>query len=124
MVKDDQHIKADTRLKAQTQVWIAKALGFQRSSFGSFPSIGNLVTILTARILVLEIGTYVGFSALTWAHAIEGHEDGKVVTLEFDPKLSQVARETFARTGTDRCIELVEGDARKRFDRLSKSRYR
>ena len=59
---------------------------------------------------------------MAWAHVIKGHEDGKVVTLEYDPKASKIARETFVRTGTDRCIELIEGDARERSDCPYKSR--
>lgn len=37
-----------------------------------------------------------------------------VSTLEVDPEASKVARETFARTGTDGYIEPIEGDAHER----------
>ena len=56
-----------------------------------------------------------GFSALTWAYAVQDYEDGKVVTLDVDPQTLKVARETFAKTGTDKVIEVIEGDARERF---------
>lgn len=61
---------------------------------------------------VLEIGTFVGYSALVWAHAIG--QEGKVTTLEFSPEYAGIARETFKKNGVDN-VEVVEGDALETF---------
>jgi predicted O-methyltransferase YrrM len=62
---------------------------------------------------VLEIGCFTGFSAMGWAYAVGGHPDGKVVTCEFSEKYAKIASDVFEKTGTDKIISVVIGDARE-----------
>ncbi len=58
---------------------------------------------------VLDIGTFVGFSALMMAEAMP--DDGKLITFEIDPEAIAIAREFFARSPHGHKIELREGPA-------------
>ena len=64
-------------------------------------NLGNTTT-------VLEVGVFVGYSSLVWAHAVG--PDGKVTGLEFKPEYAQKARETFERFGVKN-VEIINGDA-------------
>ena len=76
------------------------------------PLQGRFLQIL-ARLVgatrILEIGTLAGYSTIWLARALP--EGGQVVTLEFDARHAEVARENFARAGVDDRIELHEGPA-------------
>lgn len=58
---------------------------------------------------VLELGTFTGYSALTMAEVLP--EDGRVVTLDVDPKNTAIAREFWARSPHGGKIELKLGKA-------------
>lgn len=58
---------------------------------------------------ILEIGTLGGYSTLWLARALPA--DGRLVTLEFDPKHAEVARANFARAGIEKLIDLRVGAA-------------
>ena len=58
---------------------------------------------------VLEIGTLAGYSTIQLGRAVG--PGGKVVTLEFEPRHAEVARQNFARAGVDDRIELIVGAA-------------
>jgi predicted O-methyltransferase YrrM len=58
---------------------------------------------------VLEIGTLGGYSTLWLATAVP--EDGRVVTLELDPKHAEVARANLARGGVASRVDLRVGPA-------------
>jgi len=76
------------------------------------PSQGKLLMVLARSIRarrVLEIGTLAGYSTIWLARAVAG--GGRVVTLEFDPKHADVARENFARAGVAGRIDLRVGAA-------------
>src|SRR5215510_2536687 len=64
------------------------------------PNQGKLLHIL-ARMQrakrILEVGTLGGYSAIWLARALP--QDGRLVTLEIDPKCAQIARENIARAG-------------------------
>ncbi|KAH7376257.1 O-methyltransferase family protein [Plectosphaerella cucumerina] len=84
--------RADSNLmisdfQAQNHIWLAKLIGAKR---------------------VLEIGVYVGYSALVWSHAVG--PEGSVTGLEFSEDYAKLARESFAETGVSN-IEVVVGDA-------------
>jgi len=68
---------------------------------------------LFARMLgarrILEIGTLGGYSAIWMARALPS--DGKLVTLEADPKHAEVARGNLARAGLGERTEVVVGKA-------------
>ncbi len=76
------------------------------------PVQGKLLHLL-ARMLrarrVLEIGTLGGYSTLWLARALP--QDGRVVTLEADPRHAEVARANFARAGLAERIDLRVGRA-------------
>jgi predicted O-methyltransferase YrrM len=58
---------------------------------------------------VLEIGTLAGYSTIQLARAVG--PGGRVVTLEFEPKHAEVARQNLARAGVDDRVEVIVGAA-------------
>jgi predicted O-methyltransferase YrrM len=76
------------------------------------PSQGRLLELL-ARLCgaraILEIGTLAGYSTIWLARALP--PDGRLVTLEADPRHAAVARENLARAGVTELVEVVEGPA-------------
>jgi len=68
----------------------------------------TLVHAVQAR-LVLEIGTFTGYSAISMAAALG--DGGRVVTCEVDPEHAAHARENIAASGFGDRIELREGPA-------------
>jgi predicted O-methyltransferase YrrM len=58
---------------------------------------------------VLEIGTLAGYSTIQLARAVG--PQGQVVTLEFEPKHAEVARQNLARAGVDDRVEVIVGAA-------------
>ncbi|HEX4586200.1 MAG TPA: O-methyltransferase [Burkholderiaceae bacterium] len=76
------------------------------------PTQGKLLNLL-ARVLgartILEIGTLGGYSTIWMARALPA--DGRLVTLEIDPKHADVARANIARAGLARQVELRQGRA-------------
>mgnify|MGYP001191775241 CR=1 FL=1 len=76
------------------------------------PNQGKLLQIL-ARLQgarrILEIGTLGGYSTIWLARALPA--DGRLITLELDPKHAEVARGNIARAGLDRVVDLRLGRA-------------
>jgi caffeoyl-CoA O-methyltransferase len=75
----------------------------------SGPVVGRLLELLvflTQPQLVLEIGTYSGYSALSMARALP--PSGRLITLEADPERATFARRHVERHGR---ISVREGDA-------------
>jgi len=75
----------------------------------SGPVVGRLLEFLVwshQPRLVLEIGTYSGYSALSMARALPS--DGRIITLEADPERAAFARRHVERHGR---ISVREGDA-------------
>lgn len=66
---------------------------------------------------VLEIGTLAGYSTIWLALALPA--DGRIITLEFDPKHADVARKNFARAGLEGMIELRVGRALETLPQLA-----
>lgn len=66
-----------------------------------------LARMLGAR-RVLEIGTFVGYSAMVWSHAVG--PEGIVTTLEASPEYAAIARDNFTKASVTN-VEVVEGDA-------------
>ncbi len=58
---------------------------------------------------ILEIGTLAGYSAISMARALPA--DGRLITLEFDPKHADVARANIARAGLADRVEVRLGAA-------------
>ena len=76
------------------------------------PAQGRLLELL-ARMSgarrILEVGTLGGYSAIWLAGALP--PDGRLVTLELDPRYAAVARANLARAGVDRLAEVRVGSA-------------
>lgn len=76
------------------------------------PNQGKLLQLLAQGIrarTVLEIGTLGGYSTVWLARALPA--DGRLVTLEFDPRHAEVARGNIARAGLAGIVELRVGKA-------------
>lgn len=73
--------------QGQCHVFLARALGARR---------------------VLEVGVYVGYSALVWAHAVG--PGGTVTGLESSREYVDMSRRAFERHGVEN-VEVIEGDA-------------
>jgi len=69
----------------------------------------NLITSISKSMYILEIGTFTGYSALTFAQAIPG--DGKVYTIESNPEVLNIAHDFFKRSGLGGQIVSLEGRA-------------
>src|SRR6516165_10830382 len=76
------------------------------------PNLGKLLLLL-ARVQgarrILEIGTLGGYSTIWLARALPA--DGRLITLEADPKHAAVARANIARAGLAQVVELRLGPA-------------
>jgi predicted O-methyltransferase YrrM len=76
------------------------------------PSEGKLLQIL-ARLVgarrILEIGTLGGYSTIWLARALPA--DGRLITLEADPRHAEVARDNLARAGLAASVEVRLGKA-------------
>lgn len=83
------------------------------------PLQGRLLTLLAKMIgakRVLEVGTFVGYSALCFAEALP--KDGEVVTIDRDPSVEGIARRYFTQSPHSRKITLVIGEALAEIRRL------
>jgi caffeoyl-CoA O-methyltransferase len=82
----------------------------------SGPVVGRLLEFLvylTQPSLVLEIGTFTGYSAMSMARALP--PDGRIITCEADPERAAFARRHIERHGR---ISVREGDALATIDSL------
>ena len=85
----------------------------------SGPVEGRLLETLvfaTGARLVLEFGTYSGYSALSMARALP--PDGRIVTLEVDPEHAEFARRHIAGSPFADRIEVLLGPALESVERL------
>jgi caffeoyl-CoA O-methyltransferase len=83
--------------------------GLERSQMLSGPVVGRLLELAVWMLqpqLVLEIGTYSGYSALSMARALP--PDGRIITLEVDAEHAAFARRHVEQHGR---IAIREGDA-------------
>ncbi len=78
------------------------------------PNQGKLLMILAmvrGAKRILEIGTLGGYSTIWLAKALPA--DGRLITLEFEPKHAEVARANIARAGLSEIVEVRLGPARE-----------
>ncbi|GED87275.1 O-methyltransferase [Streptomyces sp. NPDC091412] len=66
---------------------------------------------------ILEIGTLGGYSTIWLARALPA--DGRLVSLEYDPRHADVARRNIARAGLDRVAEVRVGPALESLPQLA-----
>jgi caffeoyl-CoA O-methyltransferase len=76
----------------------------------------SLLAMLIAAERAVEIGTLAGYSAIQIARGMR--PNGKLWTLENEPRHAAVARANIERAGLARRIEVVEGDAGDRLGEL------
>jgi predicted O-methyltransferase YrrM len=77
----------------------------------------SLLARMTNAKRVLEIGTLAGYSTINLARGVG--PDGRVVTLEFEPRHAEVARKNFERAGVADRIEVIVGAALDTLPRLA-----
>lgn len=80
----------------------------------------QLLAQLRGARAVLEIGTLAGYSTIWLARALP--DDGRIVTLELDPKHAEVARKNFERAGVTAKIDLRLGRAVDTLEQLAARR--
>lgn len=68
---------------------------------------------------ILEIGTYVGYSAILMADAMHGKV--KIISLEVDHSNARVASENVNKAGFENIIEVKVGDAKKLITKLNET---
>ena len=101
-------VPADTALDAAQEASRAADLPAISVSAAQGKFLHLLARIQGAR-RILEVGTLGGYSTIWMARALP--PDGRLVTLEFDPKHADVARANIARAGFSSLVELRVGRA-------------
>jgi predicted O-methyltransferase YrrM len=76
-----------------------------------------LLATVSRAARVLEIGTLAGYSTINLARAVG--PGGRVVTLEYEPKHAEVARENLARAEVGDRVEVIVGAALDTLPRLA-----
>jgi len=74
--------------------------------------LAELVRLAKPR-LVVECGTALGYSGLWMARELKAAGQGKLITIEIDPKLAKRAEDNFRRAGLADLVTVRRGDARK-----------
>ena len=86
------------------------------------PNIGKLLHMLArskgAR-RILEIGTLGGYSTIWLARALPA--DGRLITLDFDPRHTEIARANIARAGLGQLVQQRGGPAKETLAQLVES---
>lgn len=84
------------------------------------PNQGKLLMLLAlihkART-ILEIGTLGGYSTIWLAKALPA--DGRLISLESNPKHAEVARDNIARAGLSKLVEILVGKATETLSQLA-----
>jgi catechol O-methyltransferase len=82
---------------------------------------GAVVTDIIAKEkpkTLLEIGCYVGFSAILFGNEFRKAGGQKYLSLELNPTFAAVARELIALAGLDQTVEIIEGPCRESLRKL------
>ncbi len=104
----DLLVPSDPALEAALEASAAAGL----PAINVAPNQGKLLEILarlTGARAILEIGTLGGYSTIWLARALPA--DGRLITLEADPKHAEVARANIARAGLAASVEVRLGKA-------------
>jgi len=83
------------------------------------PSYGKLLFLLANMIgarRILEIGTLGGYSTICMARALP--DDGRLISLEYDPKHAEVARKNIERAGLSNIVDIRIGKALDSLSRI------
>jgi len=120
----DEYIEAhligsDDALQAALETNRARAL----PSIDVAPNQGKLLYLLAGMLgarRVLEIGTLGGYSTIWLARALP--PDGRLLSLELEPRHAEVARENVARAGLASLVDVKVGPALESLEALEQSR--
>jgi predicted O-methyltransferase YrrM len=85
------------------------------------PAKGKIITGIIQKYKprnILEVGTLYGYSAILMAYTLNS-ADGKVVTIEIDKSIADIARKNIADAGLLEKIEVIVGDALDIIPKLS-----
>jgi catechol O-methyltransferase len=71
--------------------------------------------------ILVELGCYIGCSALAWGSLLKdyGTTDAKVYTCELEPKFAKIARDFIDLAGLSEIVEVVEGKSTDSIRRLA-----
>ncbi|MGC9779384.1 MAG: O-methyltransferase [Candidatus Heimdallarchaeota archaeon] len=86
------------------------------------PDVGLFLNILvkaTKSTSILEIGTSNGYSTI-WLGLAAKYNNGKMLTLEVDPRKVTMAKENFSRANLEDTVSIIEGDAKESIKQLDK----
>jgi predicted O-methyltransferase YrrM len=114
----DRVVQADDDLRAAVERSDAAGL----PAIQVDPTMGKLLHLLATMLgarRVLEVGTLAGYSTIWLARALPA--DGKLITLEYDPKHAAVAQENIAAAGLDRLVDLRVGPALDELPRIGEA---
>ncbi len=78
----------------------------------------SMIVKITAAKHVIDIGTYVGFSALAMAEAIE--DDGHIISCERDQRYFEAAQKNIEEHPDGHKVQLFYGEAKDCIDQLDK----
>jgi len=112
---NDLLVPSDHALEAELKS--SKAAGLPQISVT--PNQGKLLQILARSMKarrILEIGTLGGYSTIWLARALP--KNGRLVTLEADPKHAKVARANIKRAGLSKVVEIRYGRAQETLPQL------
>jgi caffeoyl-CoA O-methyltransferase len=87
------------------------------------PNLGKLLHLfakMTKAKNILELGTLAGYSTIWMARALP--EDGKLISLELDPRHAQVAEKNIERAGLSSKVEIRVGKAIELLPRLAEEK--
>lgn len=110
----DRYCHAHTRGESTLLLEVSAYTKSQRSDSGMLTgrSEGQLLKLLTQSMgarRVLEIGTFTGYSALSFAEGLA--EDGRIITCEVNPENAAIAQKFFNKSPHGSKIELKLGSA-------------
>ncbi len=74
---------------------------------------GAFLTLMSKMIqpkVILEIGTFTGYSAICLAHGL--NDNGKLITIEYNPENADIAQRFFDQSPLKKQISLFTGDAK------------
>jgi len=106
----DDHTEDLSPLEQELLAETEKKTGRSRWSIGKAEGrfLQMLIRLSGAR-LVVEVGTFTGFSALMIAGALPA--DGRLITCEIDAQVAAIARRYFQKSPYGHLIRLILGDA-------------
>ena len=112
----DQLVPSDAALDAALASSAANGL----PAINVAPNQGKLLHVLARSVgarRILEVGTLGGYSTIWLARALPA--DGRVVTLEYEPKHADVARANIERAGLGHLVEIRLGKAGDTLPRIA-----